>query len=45
MMNAKVFSNHRDMKAKFLYLEDEVEDLKHCKAEATRFRDHLYNVL
>ena len=45
MMNAKVFSNHRDMKAKFLYLKDEVDDLKHFKAEATRFRDHLYNVL
>ena len=45
MMNAKVFSNHRDMKAKFLYLKNEVDDLKHFKAEATRFRDHLYNVL
>ncbi|UPR02791.1 hypothetical protein HOP50_10g61180 [Chloropicon primus] len=44
-VNAKVFLSHRDTRARCLFLEDEVDELKEARAEATRFKDHLYNVL
>ena len=44
-MNMRVFTTFREMRAKCLYLEDEVDDLRQAKTEANAFRDNLYNVL
>ena len=45
IVNIKIFTTYRDMKAKYFMLEDEVDDLRKAKSEGNRFKDHLYSVL
>ena len=44
-MTMKIFTTYREMRAKTLFLEDEVDELRDARSESNRYKDNLYNVL